>query len=397
MQKHLLHNKYVFPLFALGCLVVWLILNYADFRNVQSAPTVSYEEESQPARSVEFIPPKIPVEVETISKRRLKKSININGTVKTVLKTRIMSQVSGTVAEVRVREGGFVAKDSLILKVDDEPFRIAYKRKKISLERALSMYAVRIYSGGRLFLGNLGNEPQTSLDSTDLLDKAVMELLANRSRKEIIASTTGVTDAQLDLRSAELALEHTEIRAPFDGFVIGLGVLEDGIVNQGVELMELVSLDSLSVEANILEMELYLIEEGTEAKIELAALPREQFIGVVKTISPVLDRETGTCMIQIGIANPDHRIKPGMFAYIAINTEVFENRLLIPRDALLIRDNRKVAFVHEQGRAKWRYIQTGLETNEAIEVIDGLEEGDELIVSGNFSLAHDAEVIVIEK
>lgn len=300
-------------------------------------------------------------------------------------------------AEVLVREGGFIAKNSLIVKIDDEPFRIDYERKKINLERALSMYAVRIYSGSRLFLGSLGNEAQASLDSTNLLDRAVIDLLANRSRKEIIASTTGVTDAQLDLRLAELAIEHTKIRAPFDGFVIGLGVLENGSVNQGVELMGLVSLDSLSVEANILEMELNLIEEGTEAKIELVALPREQFIGVVKTISPVLDRETGTCMIQIGIANPDHRIKPGMFAYIAINTEVFENRLLIPRDALLIRDSRKVVFVHEQGRAKWRYIQTGLETNEAIEVIDGLEEGYQLIVSGNFSLAHDAEVLVIEK
>lgn len=358
---------------------------------------VNYGEESQPDQSVEFVPPKIPVEVETIRKRRLKKSININGTVKTALKTNIMSQVSGTVAEVRVREGGFVAKDSLIVKVGDEPFRIDYERKKINLERALSMYAVRIYSGSRIFLENLGKDPQTSLDSTDLLDKAVVDLLANRSRKEIIASTTGVTDAQLDLRSAELALERTEIRAPFDGFVIGLGVLEDGIVNQGVGLMELVSLDSLSVEANILEMELHLIEEGTEAKIELAALPREQFIGVVKTISPVLDRESGTCMIQIGIANPDHRIKPGMFAYVTINTEVLENRLLISRDALLIRDNRKVAFVHEEGRAKWRYIQTGLETNEAIEVINGIEEGEELIISGNFSLAHDAEVLVISK
>ena len=86
-----------------------------------------------------------------------------------------------------------------------------------------------------------------------------------------------------------------------------------------------------------------------------------------------------------------------MFADLKIRIHEYQDRLLIPRDALLIRDERKVTFVYQKGRAQWHYVQTGLENDQYYEILEGLEEGDSLITSGHFNLAHDARVVIVEK
>ena len=78
-----------------------------------------------------------------------------------------------------------------------------------------------------------------------------------------------------------------------------------------------------------------------------------------------------------------------------IPAEIHKDRLLIPQNAVLVR-GRKLAFVVEDGLAKWRYIQVGLENDEYAEVLDGVQEGELVIVEGHFTLAHDARVKIVE-
>ncbi len=347
--------------------------------------------------TVAFRPLETPVEVIRLKKQSLVESISTNGRTKALLKTKITSQVSGSVTELRVGEGEFVKKDSVLLEIEDESFRIAYLQAKDRLNNLLNEYALMILLNRQTVSDRIDISTSTNIDTSNINDRESAALLSVHSRKERIASMIGLTKARLDLRKAELDLENTMVRAPFDGFVSGVATSQGSIVHQTDQLMWLVSLDSLVVEVGILETELRLIRKGTEAEIELAAFPGEQIKGTVRAISPIIEEKSGTCNIQVEIANPTREIRPGMFARVTVSHGEFRSRLLIPRDALLLRDDRKVAFVYEQGVARWRYIKTGLENDLFIEVTEGLSEGEDLIVSGHFNLAHEAKVLLVEK
>ena len=346
----------------------------------------------------ELEPPATPVVVEAVRKRDLVQKISSGGVFKARIETHIIAQVSGSVVRLNVEEGSFIREGDIILEIDAEPYRIAYLKAKDQKTRSLREYAAIALLGNQIEReGRVKEEIEATADTANVNDMDALALISENSPKKWMASNTGLTRARLDLMQAELDLENTRIKAPFDAYVTEVEVSQSSMVTQGDKLMRLVALDYLMLEVRILESELRLARVGAGVVIQPHAFPDEQFSGTIKAISPVVDAQSGTCGIQIQIHNPQHRIKPGMFAQVAVETRVFQKRLLIPRDALLIRDDRKLVFVHEGGLAKWRYVKTGLENNEFIEIKKGLKEGEELIVSGHFNLAHDARVVVVQR
>ena len=119
------------------------------------------------------------------------------------------------------------------------------------------------------------------------------------------------------------------------------------------------------------------------------------FKGKTKAISPIINPEDKTCTVVIEVDNPQEQIKPGMHAEVEIPAEIYKDILLIPQEAVLVR-GRKLAFAVEEGLAKWRYIQVGLENEDYAEVLEGVEEGELVIIEGHFTLAHDAKVKVVQ-
>jgi multidrug efflux pump subunit AcrA (membrane-fusion protein) len=81
-----------------------------------------------------------------------------------------------------------------------------------------------------------------------------------------------------------------------------------------------------------------------------------------------------------------------MHADVEIAADIYKDRLLVPQEAVLVRGGRKLVFVVEEDLAKWRYIEVGLENEDYAEVLDGVKEGEMLIIEGHFTLAHDARV-----
>ena len=342
--------------------------------------------------------PATPVAVEKVRKRNLVPKISSGGVFKARNETDIVAQVSGPVIGLHVEEGSFVRKGDVLLEIDSEPYQIAYLQAKDEMTRTVREYAaVALLSQQLKRSGEAKKEIEAKADTTNINDREALNLFADNSPKEWIANTTGLTRARLELRKAELDLANTIIKAPFDAYVTQVEVSQNGLGVSGNKLLRLTALDPLLLEVEILESELRLVRKGAEVFIQLHAFPVEQFTGIIKAISPVVDAESGTCTIWIQIDNPEHEIKPGMFARVEVETEVFQKRLLIPREALLIRDDRKLVFVHQGEQAKWRYVKTGLENDHFIEIEEGLQEGEELIVAGHFNLAHDAKVVVVQR
>lgn len=362
-------------------------------------PAPSPTDESQSLTTLpELKPPATPVATQTVQKRDFVQQISASGVFRAWVETDLIAQVSGPVSSLHAEEGHFVSQGDTILQIDAESYHLAYLQAKDQMTRSLREYAAIALSSSQMNRGRLlQNDVEAAADTADINDRDVLALFADRSPKQWIASTTGLTRNRLEVRKAELDLEHTVIKAPFDAYITQVEVSPGGMVVQGRALMRLVALDPLRLDVPILESELRLVQLGAQVAIRPHAFPDEQVTGVIKAISPVVDAESGTCSIHIEIANPDHRIKPGMFAQVAVEIRVFQQRLLIPRDALLIRDDRALVFVHEGGQAKWRYVRTGLENDDFIEIEEGLSKGEELIVSGHFNLAHDAQVVVVQR
>ncbi len=101
-----------------------------------------------------------------------------------------------------------------------------------------------------------------------------------------------------------------------------------------------------------------------------------------------------TCAVHVALDNAAGEIKPGMHAEVEVAAEIFKDRLLAPQEAVLVRGGRKLVFVVEDGLAKWRYVTTGLENERYVEILDGAKEGEQVIVDGHLTLAHDARVLI---
>ena len=115
--------------------------------------------------------------------------------------------------------------------------------------------------------------------------------------------------------------------------------------------------------------------------------------GKVTEVNPKIDAN-GMVKIKATTANPDKLLVDGMNVNIILKRPI-EHKLIVPKSAVLPRQGKKVVFVHENGKAIWKYVTTGVENSEEISIEAGLKEGEEVIYDNNLGLSHESEVIVI--
>jgi HlyD family secretion protein len=224
-------------------------------------------------------------------------------------------------------------------------------------------------------------------------DYAVSQAIGTAHRRDVVANRTGLAQAEQAVARAKLNLSYTEMRAPFAGRVANFGNLVIGQqVQAGEKCFKLVDVSRLKVEVGVLESEVGVLVIGRNAEVRVAAYPEAVFSGTVTAISPIVDVEAKTCKVVVEMRNVGEKIKPGMYATVKLESAIYPSRLLAPKAALLVRDQRQLVFVAKEGLAKWCYIETGLQNENEVEILGGIEVGDSVIVSGHYTLSHDAKV-----
>lgn len=293
---------------------------------------------------------------------------------------KLTARVKGVVLAVPVHENQAVRRAQRLLQIDTTEYALAVAKVEADfIERQA--------------------EFQRMILLDDELDPEV-----RAQREELARSSSGLNQAEVAVKVAELDLAHTGVRAPFGGRIADLMVVVGEWVSPGDELMTVVDLSPIKVEVQVLEAELGYLVEGRSATVSFAAFPGEEFRGRIETINPRVDSENRTGRVTVVLDNPDGRIKPGMYAQVTIDAQAFADRLLIPRAALLERDGRPMVFVYEpgdgSGRAKWRYVTPGRENEDWVELVQGDEDivrpGEVVLVDGHHYLAHDASVRLVE-
>lgn len=365
----------------------------------------------------------VPVKVDTVRRGDLIIKLESPGEAVTNMHVDMKAEVSGTIKKINVKESQHVKKGDVLMEVDDREYRLALENSEANRLEKLSKYLLeQRFGGGEQTSGLGGNQLssaavqefaklddmyQKGLISREEYQKKRMDLdvslIESGERKEdIMRAAQGVTQAEVQVEQARLELEKTRIRAPFDGIVTNIDVSTGENISAGIDLLTIVNIAQIQVHAKVLESEIGKMKVGREVDLKFSAYPGQVFKGVVDAISPIVDPADKTCNVIVKFANINEAIKPGMHAEVEIAAEIFPDRLLVPQDAILNRSARKLVFVVQDGLAKWKYIEVGLENEDFAEVLatedpnSALKPGDMVLVEGHFTLAHDARVRIVQ-
>ncbi len=305
----------------------------------------------------------------------------------TALRTApLQAEVAGPVTAVAVREGHFVQPGQLLATIDPQVYQLDLSDAVGQLEQAEAEFQ------------------DLTLGDDQIQDPAV---LAERQRLARIRS--GLAGAEARVGKAEYDLAKTEIRAPYAGRIANLTIDVGSRLSVGDSVVTVVDVSRIDVEVQVLESEIAALDVGREATVRFTAFPGESFRGRVVTLNPIVNPESRYSRVTVRLENPEARILPGMHTLVRIAGRLYEDRVSIPKDAIVERNRRDVVFVFEpdgeggtNGRAKWRYVILGLESEDLIEIVppgpdddeDFVEPGEVVLIGGHTTLSHDARVSV---
>jgi RND family efflux transporter MFP subunit len=176
------------------------------------------------------------------------------------------------------------------------------------------------------------------------------------------------------------------VYAPIEGKIIKHQAVLGAMVDQSDELLTVMDPRLLWIDAEIFERDISKIRSGQKVNISVPAFPGQSFTGRISYISDVLNEETRTITIRTEVENSTLRLKPGMFADIEILLNPEAKVLVLPSEAILDDGNDQIVFVKLMDEYVPRVVKLGVKDNGFREVLEGIEEGDEVVTRGNFQL-----------
>jgi len=284
-------------------------------------------------------------------------------------------------------------------------------------ERGFTQVTLKISGWVReVFVNSIGRpirkgEPLFTLYSPDLLITQDEYLLALKTQAQLTASPLAeakanagalVASARERLRLWDLtdeqiiALERRgkaepslTVYAPASGIVLKREAVPGKYVEPGTALYEVADLSTVWVSADIYESEVKAVALNQPASVTLAAYPGETFRGTVAYIYPTLNTEARTVRVRLELPNPGLKLKPGMYGNVLVQTDAVYT-LVVPKEAVLETGLRQLVFMDRgQGRYEPASVKLGRRSQDDVEVLEGLKEGDQIVTSANFLL--DAE------
>ncbi|MGD8926245.1 MAG: efflux RND transporter periplasmic adaptor subunit, partial [Thioalkalispiraceae bacterium] len=183
------------------------------------------------------------------------------------------------------------------------------------------------------------------------------------------------------------------IYAPQHGVIIRHNIHKHMFIDEDFPMFTIADLSSVWIEADVYEHQMELVQRGQMAEIEVKALPGKRFTGQISYVYPELDARTRTLKVRLLVPNPEGLLKPNMFAEVRIFGGPKKNLLKIPREALIVTGEREIVVL-ARGDGKFQPVDvvSGMRSQGEVEILNGLNEGDEIVVSGQFLIDSEANL-----
>ena len=323
--------------------------------------------------------------------------LTASGYVVAQRKAAVASKGTGRLEFLGVEEGDKVKKGRIIARLEDSDVIAALNKAKADLEVARADQEDAEQTLAR----------QKKLYSSGLASKA--DLDAAQARYDRVQAT--IQSMLAGLRSAEVAVENTRIRAPFDGTVLTKDADVGEIVapfassvNSRGAVVSMADMSSLQVEADVAESNITRVSVGQSCDIVLDAYPDHRYPGVVHKIVPTADRAKATVMTKVSFKERDDRVLPEMSAkvtFLATGTGESEASappvLTVATPALVTRHGKQVVFLVKDGAAAESPVSVGSSWGERTEITEGLAKGDQVILHPDPGLVNGTRVSIRSK
>jgi len=323
-----------------------------------------------------------PVNVEAVRRENLNSYLVINGIVEPERTIEIFSRLSAYVKQIVKEEGAMVRENDVLALLDDTEIRISHEQSKIALEQA-----------------------QLSLDEAQQNYTRNQELIKREmiSEQEYQTQEAVFKQRQLDYKSSqeafknlELQLNWTKIRSLSDGYITERLIEVGDRVTANQQVYTIEDFSPLLIRVYVPTSDAINLKTGMNAEVTTDILPGRIFTGKVKLINPRIDVQTGTVKVTVEVYDKSLSMKPGMFVEVRIVVGQKEDVLVIPRKAVLYKQNRTHVFVVQQNQVSQRQVELGLTEEDMVEITSGLDEGEKIITVGVEGLKEGQRVNVLQ-
>ncbi|MBZ0112784.1 MAG: efflux RND transporter periplasmic adaptor subunit [Thermoanaerobaculia bacterium] len=308
----------------------------------------------------------VPVEVATVEEGRIASTLSTHGTLEAEAEVDLVSRIAGPIVELRAEEGMEVRSGQLLARIDPREVAAQLEVSRVKLAEA-----------------------QNDFDRTQrLLDSNLV------SRELYDSSASALDSARAEHARNEIQVGYTEIKAPFSGLIVRRYIKDAENISTNQALFRLSDFDPLLCSIRVPERELPRLQVGQLASLTVEAYGSKSFEARVIRISPVVEAESGTVKVTLEAA-PQGQLRPGMFASVALELEAREGALIIPKVALSLDSIGDTVFVAKDGAAERREITVGFRDGQRLEVLEGLQRGEEVVVLGQDGLADGTPIQVL--
>jgi HlyD family secretion protein len=342
-----------------------------------------------------FARPPMTVELASAERASLIEHVTIVGNLIGAATVEVVPRVSGRLQSISVRLGDSVNRGQILARVEDDEMREQVKQAEASF--AVATATVREREADLKF-AETNLERSRSLYNRQLLPKQTMddaEARQQASAAQLDLSRAQYAQARSRLEELRIGLSNTTITSPVDGF-IGRRMVDPGAyVGPGSPVVSVVDIHLVRMVANVVEKDLRRVSPGLAADVQVDAFPDETFRGRVARIAPVLDPATRTAEMEVEVPNPGFRLKPGMYARVRFVVDQRKDVLTVPRNAIVdIEGQRGVFIAQADNNVKFQAVTTGLEEQDLIEVVVGLDEGTKVVTTGAGALRDGDRVLL---
>ena len=307
----------------------------------------------------------LPVETAAAYRSDIYATFDTTATIEADADAQVSARVSGEVVEILVEEGDRVTEGQVLARLDGERLALELAQARARLEMTTREFE------------RMGRLRERGLVSAAMVEGLAFERDALKAAYDLM----------------RLRYEYTQIRAPISGIVSVREVKIGSHLLEGAPAFRITGTSRLVVHLKIPQIELSRIAAGNEAQVTVDALPERRVKAKIVRLSPTIDTRSGTFRATAYIDNDDGALAPGMFGRFSIAWERHEDALLVPSNAVLREDNEMVVYVVADGAASRRSVKLGIEAAGETEILDGLSESEQVVISGHGSLRDGSKVL----
>ncbi len=327
-----------------------------------------------------------PVKVFEVKRQKISEKLQYTGVIEAWKKINITPDSGGKIAKIYVDEGDMVREGQLLAELDTRAIRLQLEQAEAALAVAEANY----------------KDAKRNMERMERLieEKAVSDQQYEKIKLAYEGAEAQLQQAKAAVNLARHNLDVSLMKAPFSGVVASKNAEVGDVINPMMGafspnsgVLTLMDFSRVKIEIDVSPQEIVRIKRGQIALLSVDSYPDRVFEGKVTIVNLTAEPLSRKFKVEAQTDNRELLLRPNTFGEVTLEVSTHENALVIPQTAVL---ENHIVFLARDNKAERREVTLGLQNAELVEVLSGVEEGDSVIVEGNFGLVDGAEIEIKE-